>query len=81
MKDIHGKNLKTGDWVLFRPDISQAQVVRAGKISKIENGFAFIFHNYFKLNDKVPWQRQGRELQKLTEGEAMIYILENSSYE
>ncbi len=84
MKDLlidkNGKTLKRGDWILYHPNVyAEDTYLRVGKISSIRRAGlntpdALIHYQ----NDPEPRHRNGSELEKISEVEAMIYILENS---
>lgn len=87
MKDKNGKPLKKGDWVLYDPSGYSNNFSRAGQIAKIESLCTALLYNdpspwsdvaliYYK-NDPDPWHREGIYLEKISNKEAMIYLLEN----
>jgi len=74
MTDKNGKKLKVGDWVLYNPTgIDNGNLFRAGQISRVSDNFKVLI---YQSGDPDPWHRQSSEILKISEEEAMIYLLE-----
>jgi len=92
MKDKNGKELKIGDWALYCPEYPEDENnLRVGRISKIEDRGAMkgevlntgkvrpaknFFAAFYYRDDRMPWWRESFEIEKISDEEAMIYILE-----
>ena len=73
MTDQKGFKIKKGDWVLYNPlGFDNENLFRAGQISRIDSDCKAVI---YQGNDPDPWYRHRNELLKITEKEAMLYLL------
>jgi len=77
MTDINGIEVKIGDWVLYDPAVfhHSSNHYKVGRISNFELPNDGNRAMMYDAGDVYPWCRAGSELRKISEEEALIYIL------
>ena len=77
MKDSNGVPIKVGDFVKFDVGPYWNNQICATKISKFIRREGICFAELYMSPDRSPWSRELSEITKISDAEAMIYILED----